>query len=221
MNKPVDSWWTVMAIDPLAVRLVPWLSRRAAVTPTRLTGAGLALGLGAAALFAAGEHIAGAILFEIRFLLDCLDGKLARYSGATSEAGAFVDVAGDMLVVGLCYAALSASVLDTAPWVPYPLLAGVVLVTAASWLQTFRRLSFGETTRTRPGAEPAAAPGWLARRRLKPYPSAIEAETASLFLAPLLLADRGIVVVLLAAYAFYALSIADNVLRIHRRISRR
>lgn len=219
MNKPVDSWWTVVAIDPLAARLVPWLSRWPAVTPMRLTGAGLALGLAAAGLFAAGQHVAGAIVFEVRFLLDCLDGKLARYSGATSEAGGFVDVAGDMLVVGLCYAMLTASVLDVGPWQRYPLLVGVVLVTAASWLQTYRRLRWGETTRIRPAEADTAAPepGWLERRRLKPYPSAIEAETASLFLAPLLLADRGIVVVLLVAYAFYALSIADNLLRIVRR----
>jgi phosphatidylglycerophosphate synthase len=214
MNKPVDSWWTVVAIDPLAVRLVPWLSRRRAVTPARLTVAGFVLGLLAAAAFVAGRPVAGAILFEVRFLLDCLDGKLARFRGATSEAGAFVDVAGDMIVVGLCYATLTASVLDTGDWERYPLIIGVGLVTASAWVQMYRALRYEEegrgTLRARPGS-------WLERRRLKPYPSAIEAETAALFLAPLLLDDRGIVVVLLVAYAFYALSLADNLRRVYKR----
>lgn len=214
MNKPVDSWWTVVAIDPLAVRLVPWLSRRPAVTPMRLTGAALAMGLAAAALFAAGQHVAGAIAFELHFLLDCLDGKLARYRNATSELGELLDVTADMLVVGLCYATLSASVVGYGSWDRLPLVIGVALVFAANWMQTYRRLRYGETTR---GRDSAAAPSWLERRRLKPYPSSIEAETAALFLAPLLLGDRGIVFVLLATYAFYALSLLDNALRTYRR----
>jgi phosphatidylglycerophosphate synthase len=214
MNKPVDSWWTVLVVDPFADRLVPWLSRRPAVTPTRLTGVAFVVGLAAAALFAAGQYLAGAIFFELRFVLDCLDGKLARYTRTTSEAGGFLDVAADMLVVVLCYATLSASVVDTGTWQRYPLMIGVGLVTASAWTHTYRRLSFGESTR---GLDDAP-PGWLGRRRLKPYPSSVEAETAALFLAPLLLADDGIVVVLLVAYAFYAVSIADNLLRTYRRV---
>lgn len=214
MNKPVDSWWTVVAIDPLAVRLVPWLSRRPAVTPARLTATGLVLGVLAAAAFAAGVHVAGAILFEVRFLLDCLDGKLARHRGTTSASGAFVDIAGDMVVVGLCYAGLTVSVLDAGDWQRYPLVIGLGLVTAAAWVQSYRNLAFGETGR---GSGPEGRPeGWLARRRLKPYPSVIEAETAALFLAPLVLADGGIAIVLVVAYAFYALSLADNLRRAYR-----
>jgi phosphatidylglycerophosphate synthase len=215
MNKPADSWWTVLVIDPLAVRLVPWLGRRRAVTPSRLTAAGFVIGLLAAAAFVAGQHVAGAILFEIRFLLDCLDGKLARHRGLTSEAGAFADVAGDMVIVGLCYATLTASVLDTgAHWQRYPLAIGIGLVTAAAWAQSYRALRYGEAGR---GALQARPGGWLADRRLKPYPSVIEAETAALFLAPLVLDDGGIVVVLLVVYAFYALSLADNLRRVHGR----
>ncbi len=45
MNKPADSWWTVLAIDPIAVRVVPWLSGRRAVTPLRLTLTAFAIGL--------------------------------------------------------------------------------------------------------------------------------------------------------------------------------
>src|SRR5215207_2156843 len=147
MNKPVDSWWTVIAIDPIAARLVPLLSRIRAVTPTRLTLTAFALGLASAATFAAGELALGAILFEVRFLLDCLDGKLARYRGTSSPAGAFVDVACDMLVVSLCYSALAASLVDDAGGAQVWLIAGIPLVTASSWLQLYRDLRHGESDR--------------------------------------------------------------------------
>ena len=210
MNKPVDSWWTVLAIDPIAARLVPVLSRVPAVTPTRLTLTAFVLGLAAVVAFGAGELALGAILFEVRFLLDCLDGKLARYRGTSSPAGAFVDVACDMVVVGLCYGALVAALVADAGWELVPLVAGVSLVTAASWLQLYREAKHDDADR-------AGSGGWLARHRLKSYPSSVEVETACLFLAPLLLGHDAIVAVILAGYAFYALSIADSARRVYRR----
>ena len=212
MNKPVDSWWTVIAIDPIAARIVPLIARVRAVTPMRLTLLAFALGLASALAFGLGELWLGAVLFEVRFLLDCLDGKLARYRGTSSPAGAFVDVACDMVVVGLCYGGLVAGLVADGGWGQVPLIAGISLVTAASWLQLYRDARHGDSDR-------GAAGGRLARHRLKPYPSSVEAETASLFLAPLLLPHDWIVAVLLAAYAFYALSIADSARRVYRRAS--
>ena len=209
MNKPQDSWWTVLAIDPLATRIVPRLSPLASVTPMRLTLVAFALGLASVVAFGTGELVLGAILFEVRFLLDCLDGKLARYRGTSSRAGAFVDVSCDMLVVSLCFSALAASLLDDAGAARTWLVAGIPLVTASAWLQLYRDVRHGESDR---GVEV----GWLARRRLKAYPSVVEAETASLFLGPLLLPRDWLVVVMLACFAFYALSIADNMRRIYR-----
>lgn len=217
MNKPMDSWWTVIAIDPLAERLVPWLSRRAAVTPTRLTGVAFGLGLLAAAAFVTGHYVVGAILFEVRFLFDCLDGKLARYRGTSSAVGEFVDVAGDMLVVGLSYGALAASLAEGLGWERYPLVMGVALVTASAWGQLYRNLRYGQRTRQATDDDEAVPDTWLARHRLKAYPSSIEVETAALFLAPLLLPEGGIVAVILAAYAFYVVSFADSALRTVRR----
>jgi hypothetical protein len=90
-------------------------------------------------------------------------------------------------------------------------------VTAAAWAQTYRRLSYGEASRSGQAAGDSGTAGWLAHRRLKAYPSSVEAETAALFLAPLLLPRAGIVIVLMAAYAFYAVSILDNIRRTYRR----
>lgn len=41
-----DSWWTVWAVDPLAIRLVRLVANRTSITPNQLTVAVLLLGLG-------------------------------------------------------------------------------------------------------------------------------------------------------------------------------
>ena len=84
--KKRDAWWTVFLVDPLAGRLVVWTANHTSITPNQLTfGAGL-LGLGAAACFTQATWpwlVAGALLFHLSFVLDCMDGKIARLKGTT------------------------------------------------------------------------------------------------------------------------------------------
>ena len=78
---------------------------RLSVSPSAVTTVTLILGLGGAALLAAGEPWTvntGAGLFVLARFLDHFDGELARQSGRTSRAGYYYDYA----VGGLSYAAL-------------------------------------------------------------------------------------------------------------------
>jgi phosphatidylglycerophosphate synthase len=107
--KGRDSWWTVAAVDPLAVRLVRSLANRTAVTPNQLTVTALFLGLGAAACFAMGSPaflVAGAVLYYLCFLVDCMDGKLARLTGRESLFGSWMDFVFDRFRVLVCAVAL-------------------------------------------------------------------------------------------------------------------
>ena len=82
--KRRDAWWTVLLVDPLASRLVVVTANRTSLTPNQLTFIGLGFGLCAAALFwvgAAWALILGAVLFHISFVVDCMDGKIARLKG--------------------------------------------------------------------------------------------------------------------------------------------
>lgn len=104
-----DSWWTVWLVDPLAVRLVRLTVNRTRVTPNQLTIAALFLGLGAAACFAFGLGpllIAGAVLYYLCFLLDCMDGKLARLRDQETLFGAWMDYVFDRFRVLVCAIAL-------------------------------------------------------------------------------------------------------------------
>jgi phosphatidylglycerophosphate synthase len=99
--KPADAWWVVFVGDPIAIRLV-WLLLRVWpwVTPNAITGASLAAGLLAALAFASGWYVTGAIAFQLSFVLDCADGKLARWHRAASPRGEYWDGVVNNLVYG-------------------------------------------------------------------------------------------------------------------------
>ena len=110
--KKRDAWWTVFLVDPLAGRLVVWTANHTSITPNQLTfGAGL-LGLGAAACFTQATWpwlVAGALLFHLSFVLDCMDGKIARLKGTGTVFGAWVDFVFDRIRFACMMALLSAS----------------------------------------------------------------------------------------------------------------
>jgi phosphatidylglycerophosphate synthase len=107
--KQRDAWWTVLLADPLAIPLVRWAANRTSITPTQITGLALGVGVGAAACFAQpgrGWLIVGAVLFQLGFVLDCVDGKLARLTGNATMFGAWLDFVFDQLRFLLCALAL-------------------------------------------------------------------------------------------------------------------
>jgi len=108
--KPADAWWVVFVIDPIAVRIL-WLLLRVApgVAPNAVTSGSLALGLLAAAAFWQGRYGWGALLFQLSFLLDCIDGKLGRLTGRSSPWGAFYDGFVNNVVFGANVLGLMAS----------------------------------------------------------------------------------------------------------------
>jgi phosphatidylglycerophosphate synthase len=185
--KRVDAWWTVLLIDPLAVWLVRVLGRAPAVTATHLTVVAHLMGLATAAMFAAGWLVPAAVIFEIRFVLDCADGKLARARGTSSAAGAFLDYTGDYLVVGANVVALALHL----SWEGHlPALAAVGLPAAF-----MAHIAAGKSRLIEATADGAFRPhnertpqryrAWMAQRRLRPLPSRIEVEHVLLFVAPL------------------------------------
>jgi hypothetical protein len=76
--KDRDAWWTVWLVDPLASRLVWLVAPVRWITPNLLTMGAFLLGFVAAYCFLQGDYpwlVAGAVVFHISFVLDCMDGK--------------------------------------------------------------------------------------------------------------------------------------------------
>lgn len=107
--KRRDAWWTVLLVDPLAARLVTVTANRTSITPNQLTVLAAILGLGAAACFAMASPvwlIAGAVLFHFSFVVDCMDGKIARLKGTGSVFGVWLDFLFDRVRDLVCAVAL-------------------------------------------------------------------------------------------------------------------
>lgn len=107
--KKRDAWWTVLLVDPIATRLVCVLARWNFVTPNRVTWAALFVGLGSAFFFLQADWVSlciGAALYHVSFILDCIDGKLARLKGNGTVFGGWLDYVFDRIRVLFCALAL-------------------------------------------------------------------------------------------------------------------
>jgi hypothetical protein len=169
--KANDSPFTTLLVSPYSKYLARYAARRG-WSPNAITIASLALGAGAAAAFAAGTRaslIAGALLLQISFTVDCVDGQLARYTRTFSNLGGWLDSMLDRMKEYLVYGGLAlgaARGFDDDVW---------LLAACALTLQTVRHVSdFAWVGGRRPAAETAPAlpldqpgdqaPGAAARR---------------------------------------------------------
>ncbi|MET9656179.1 CDP-alcohol phosphatidyltransferase family protein [Streptomyces sp. NPDC006510] len=107
--KKRDAWWTVILVDPVATRMLIVMARFNFITPNRVTWAALFVGLGSAGFFLKGDWqslVIGAALYHLSFILDCIDGKLARLKGNGTVFGGWLDYVFDRIRVLFCALAL-------------------------------------------------------------------------------------------------------------------
>jgi phosphatidylglycerophosphate synthase len=129
-EKQRDAWWTVLLVDPVATPLVRWTAKWTRVTPNQITWGALLLGIGAAACFAQGDWrwlVVGAVVYHCSFIMDCMDGKLARLTGSGSEFGGWLDSVFDRIRVLICAIALMAGQYERTDDVAYVWMALVVV----------------------------------------------------------------------------------------------
>jgi hypothetical protein len=131
--KGSDGFFTTFFVSTYSKYIARWAAHLG-MTPNQVTMISAAVGVLAAAGFATGERpgmVAGAVLLYFAFVLDCVDGQLARYTRQFSKLGAWLDSIFDrtkeyVVFVGL---AIGASRSGDPAW----LLAGAALT-----LQTAR-----------------------------------------------------------------------------------
>jgi phosphatidylglycerophosphate synthase len=107
--KADDGFFATFFVSSYSPRLVR-LAARVGLRPNQVTVASLAVGLGAAAGFAVGSRaglVVGALLLQVSFTLDVVDGQLARYTSAMSEFGGWFDGMVDRLKEYAAYAGLA------------------------------------------------------------------------------------------------------------------
>jgi phosphatidylglycerophosphate synthase len=108
--KRRDAWWTVVLVDPVASRLTLPIANHTSITPNQISFVSFLVGLGSAAAFAQGNHsmlVLGALLYHVSFVLDCIDGKIARLKGTGSAFGMWLDFSFDRYKFWICASALA------------------------------------------------------------------------------------------------------------------
>lgn len=96
------SWWASIAILPFSNRLTVFILNRTNITPNQITIFGFLVSLISAFCFFDGYLLLGALLFEFSYLLDCVDGSVARLKGLSSDFGAYLDSITDALKIFAC-----------------------------------------------------------------------------------------------------------------------
>ena len=134
--KSADGFFTTHFVSPYSKYIARWAARRG-FTPNQVTTVSMVMGVLAAAGFATGERwglVAGAVMLQIAFTTDCVDGQLARYTRQFSKFGAWLDSVFDRAKEYLAFAglAIGASRAGDPVW---------LLACCAITLQTVRHMS--------------------------------------------------------------------------------
>lgn len=126
----VDRWFNRPAGRPFA-RLL--LATR--VTPNQVSVLSILVGLAGALCFAAGTweaSVAGALLFQLSAVIDCMDGDVARAVFKESALGKWLDLAGDQVVHAAVFVGIAAGLGRTGSAAPVLWLAVSCVAGAAA-----------------------------------------------------------------------------------------
>lgn len=101
--------WGDLWYPRLANALLVPASRIPALSPNRVTLGSLALYVAAAAMLLVGGWwgLAAGLLWPLSYVLDCLDGQLARFTGRSSAIGDYLDKTLDVLKIFVINAAMA------------------------------------------------------------------------------------------------------------------
>jgi phosphatidylglycerophosphate synthase len=92
--KKIDGWWASIFSGPVANYLLRYIADINWITPNHVTLFALFLGVLASVCFLIASPlfmILGALLVQLSFIVDCMDGQLARYRQQFSVLGAWLD----------------------------------------------------------------------------------------------------------------------------------
>ena len=190
-SKKRDYWWTVLVTDPIAVPLVRILARSHFLNPDQVSYLAIVLGLGVGPWFALGTRVgfvAGGLTFYLAFMVDCIDGKLARAIGVESKRGAALDRIGDAARRASASLGLLLGLSQSERYDEYLVWALVYVVLAYLFLELSGAEAPEERTRSPFDIDSVSSPWvrWFARRRMLPTPGMPDVSAIVFVIGPLL-----------------------------------
>ena len=144
--KPREEWWSRVFATPVACWILLVVADWRLITPNRLTLLSLATALVACLLITTGEKanfLIAAAVVQISYILDCMDGQLARYRNASSRSGAFVDKWSDYVKFPVILLALTIDAFHRDPSLT-PVVLGFTAVFLVGYLPYLASLASSE-----------------------------------------------------------------------------
>jgi phosphatidylglycerophosphate synthase len=135
--KDKDDFFTTYAVSTWSPHVTRWCARLR-LTPTGVTAVSVLFAVGAALLFWQASRIAmvaGAVLLYLGFVLDCVDGQLARYTRNFDPFGGWLDTMADRAKEYAVYAGLAAGAERIGLPYAWPMAIAAIL------LQTVRHMT--------------------------------------------------------------------------------
>lgn len=170
-KKKRDNFWTEWVSRPPAALLV-WMLKGTAITPNQVSFLAIAVAGGGCAMLIfwrtwTGLVVAG-LLLQLAYIIDCVDGQLARLKSMSSPVGALLDFMLDevkaFMVIAAAAARLYLQTLD-ARWLLFG-LGGLFAAAVGITLTTFmRRPEYLEATGAPPLLPATERAGFLPARR--------------------------------------------------------
>lgn len=193
--KKRDYWWTVIFTDPIAVPLTRFLYKRRWLSPDQVSILAGVLGIFVGPIFAFGTRgalVAGGLLFQLAFIVDCIDGKLARALGTTSPKGETLDRIGDATrrasaSLGLAlYLWRSDDVsADSYLWAVIYAVGAYSFIELSGGSEVRQEAWFKKAEETGSPPEPRGLSAALARHRLLPTPGMPDVQALVFVVGPL------------------------------------
>ncbi len=94
--------WRWLVINPISI-ILAYLFSLIRIQPNFVTLLSLIIGMFSIYKFYIGAFLSGAILINVAYLFDCIDGHLARYYKKTSKSGQFFDDVVGIIIWSFCW----------------------------------------------------------------------------------------------------------------------
>jgi len=96
----LKSWWAAFFVLPLARRIILFLANYTEISPNNITTFSVVSRFFSILFFVRGDYpslVMGAVMFQLAYLADCIDGPVARLKKIESLSGRYFDHISDMI----------------------------------------------------------------------------------------------------------------------------
>jgi len=113
--RPREEWWSRVFASPVAYYALCLVADLKFLTPNLLTLLSFLLTLSVAGIIVINFQyslITASIVLQVAYILDCMDGQLARYRGMSTDLGAYLDKVLDYIKFPIIILAIARNVFD-------------------------------------------------------------------------------------------------------------